>query len=96
MFNAVCHLLDTIDVPRPVPSVGVLAVGDEVVGDPGLRALLVPALGHHPGHLGLDAEVDEDPLVLPPLLWTPGLPPRGVQPGVLHSTVRVGSSRNHT
>ena len=87
MFNAVWHLLDTIDVPRPVPSVGVLAVGDEVVGDPGLRALLVPALGHHPGHLGLDAEVDEDPLVLPPLLWTPGLPSWGVQSRMLHCTI---------
>ena len=65
------------------------------MGDPRLRPLLVPALGHHPGHLGLDAQVDQDPLVLPPLLRTPGLPSWGVQSRVLHCTIRVGSPRDH-
>ena len=94
-LGAVCHLLNSIDVPGPVPAVSVFAVGDEVVSDPGLRPLLVPALGHHPGHLGLDPQVDQDPLVLPPLLWAPGLPSWGMQPRVLHCTVRVGSPGNH-
>ena len=46
------YFFDSVDVPGPVPSVGVLAVRDVVVGHPGLRAPLVPALGHDTRHLG--------------------------------------------
>ena len=59
------------------------------MGHPGSASLLVPPLGHDGGDLGLHPEVHQDPLVLLPLLRTPGLGALSEEPGVLDGTVRV-------
>ena len=71
--------------------VSVLTVRDDKVCDPVLEA--VPALGHDGGHLGLHAEVDEDPLALLEMLGAPGPAPVGVQAGILHGAVGVRAPR---
>ncbi len=63
------------------------------MGDPLVHR--VPALGHDPADLGLNAQVGQNPLALLQILWAPGALAGRVEARMFHCAVRIHGAAHH-